>query len=55
MEEAKQRLLQPDAGQITMLELAYDIGFNSLSAFNTAFKKHAGMSPSEFKKQNDQR
>jgi len=55
VEEAKQRLLEPDASQITMLELAYDIGFNSLSAFNTAFKKHSGMSPSEFKKQNDQR
>jgi len=55
VEEAKQRLLEPDVNQITMLELAYDIGFNSLSAFNTAFKKHAGMSPSEFKKQNDQR
>lgn len=52
--EAKRRLLDPEARQATMLEMAYDIGFNSLSAFNTAFKKHAGMSPTEFKKQNNQ-
>lgn len=37
------------------IPMSDDIGFNSLSAFNTAFKKHAGMSPSEFKRQNDQR
>lgn len=54
VEEAKQRLLDPASGETTMLEMAYDIGFNSLSAFNTAFKKHAGMSPTEFKKQNNQ-
>ncbi len=49
---AKQKLLEPESEKYTMLELAYDVGFNSLSAFNTAFKKHTGMSPTAYKKQN---
>ena len=28
----------------------YDVGFNSKSVFNTAFKKHAGMTPTQFKR-----
>lgn len=49
--EAKETLLNKSSKNITMLELSLDIGFNSLSAFNTAFKKHTGMSPTEFRKQ----
>ncbi len=52
VEAAKQKLLEPESQKYTMLELAYDVGFNSLSAFNTAFKKHTGMSPTDYKKQN---
>ncbi|MFC2165254.1 helix-turn-helix domain-containing protein [Acidobacteriota bacterium] len=29
--------------------IGLDSGFNSISAFNTAFKKHVGMSPSQFR------
>ena len=32
----------------TYLSIAYDVGFNSKSAFNRAFKKHMGQTPSEF-------
>ncbi len=52
VEFAKQKLLAPDSQKYTMLELAYEVGFNSLSAFNTAFKKHTGMSPTAYKKAN---
>jgi len=52
IKEAKDLLLDDSMKNITMLELSLNIGFNSLSAFNTAFKKHCGMSPTEFRKQN---
>jgi AraC-like DNA-binding protein len=34
----------------TILEILYEVGFNSKSSFNTAFKKYTGMTPTEFKK-----
>ena len=34
----------------TLMEVAYAVGFNSKNAFNSAFKKHVGMTPSAFKK-----
>lgn len=36
--------------KLTILEVLYEVGFNSKSSFNTAFKKHAGITPTEFKK-----
>jgi AraC-like DNA-binding protein len=50
IDEAKRLLKDPrDPGQ-TVLEVLYEVGFNSKSAFNTAFKRHTGTTPSEFKK-----
>jgi len=48
--EAKQRLVDPANQHFTILAVAYDIGFNSKSTFNTAFKKYTQMTPSQFKK-----
>ncbi len=50
IEEAK-RLIQESANSgKTMLEIAYEAGFNSKSAFNFAFKKHSTTTPTRYKK-----
>ncbi len=37
---------------LNIIDIAYLVGFNSKSTFNSAFKKHALMTPSQFKKAN---
>lgn len=49
VEEAKKMLSDPKMKNITVASIAYDCGFNTLSAFNTAFKKFAGLTPSQFR------
>ncbi len=49
VEEAKHYLLDSSDKHSTILEISFNVGFNSKTAFNRAFKKHAGMSPTEFK------
>ncbi|MCP4369006.1 MAG: AraC family transcriptional regulator [Deltaproteobacteria bacterium] len=48
--EAKNQLVNPDNQHLTILDIAYDVGFNSKSTFNTAFKKYTKMTPSQFRK-----
>lgn len=50
IEEAKKRLLDPQENQFVLLKIAFDVGFNSKSAFNASFKKVTGLSPSEYRK-----
>jgi AraC-like DNA-binding protein len=50
IQEAQRMLLDPQEQHYSMIDIAHEVGFNSISAFNTAFKKHAGLSPSEFRK-----
>jgi len=51
VEEAKKMLSDPENKNKTILEILYKVGFNSKSVFNTAFKKHTGMTPTEYRKE----
>jgi AraC-like DNA-binding protein len=50
IEEAKKRLVDPNFSHLTIIAIANDVGFNSKSVFNTAFKRLTNMTPSEFKR-----
>jgi AraC-like DNA-binding protein/uncharacterized membrane protein YgdD (TMEM256/DUF423 family) len=47
--EAKRLLTDPAKKHYSILAIAEEVGFNSKSTFNAAFKKHAGTTPSEFR------
>jgi len=49
IEEARRLLIDPDKQHLNILEIALETGFNSKSAFNTAFKKNTTMTPSQYK------
>ena len=53
IEETKTKMLSDKNGRRpkTISEIMYDSGFNSKSAFNRAFKKHTGITPTDFKKE----
>ena len=50
VEEFKERLSDPQSDRYTIVAIAEASGFNSKSTFNSAFKKHTNLTPSEFKK-----
>jgi AraC-like DNA-binding protein len=50
VEEAKRLLVESSTNGKTILEIAYESGFNSKSVFNKAFKKHASITPNEFRR-----
>jgi AraC-like DNA-binding protein len=47
--EAEQLLINSEDPSLTVSEILYDVGFNSKSAFYSAFKKYKGYSPSQLK------
>ncbi|MEJ2055040.1 MAG: helix-turn-helix domain-containing protein [Calditrichaceae bacterium] len=49
--EAKKRIADKNFNHLTILAIGYDSGFNSKTAFYSAFKKVTGLTPSAFKKQ----
>jgi AraC-like DNA-binding protein len=51
IEEARRLLTNPKDEKITILEVLYEVGFNSKSSFNTLFKKYTGLTPTEFRRQ----
>ena len=50
IEKATKLIKQSVETKQNFLEILYDVGFNSKSSFNSAFKKQMGMTPSEYKK-----
>lgn len=46
----KQYLDDPQCAQMTLLDIAFESGFNSKSTFNSVFKKITGITPSQYKK-----
>lgn len=55
IEKAKQLLISPDRSEYTVLEILYEVGFNSKSSFNTAFKKQTNLTPTQYRKSNIQK
>lgn len=47
---AAEMLIENEQKPKTVLEILYEVGFNSKSSFNTAFKKHLLMTPSQYRK-----
>jgi len=52
IEEAKNLLFALGENDQSILDIAYEVGFNSKAVFNRAFKKFTGMTPSQFRKNN---
>ena len=50
IESAMEILKDPAKNKLTVLEILYEVGFNSKSSFNTAFKKHTGNTPTVYRK-----
>ncbi len=51
IEEARRLLKAPEASHLSIEAIAYDSGFNSLSAFYSAFKKINQQTPAEYRRQ----
>jgi AraC-like DNA-binding protein len=52
IEEAKKMLANPKFKKYSIIGILYEAGFNSKTAFNTAFKKQTGCTPKEYKIKN---
>jgi len=51
IQEAAELLKSSSDKKLTVLEILYEVGFNSKSSFNTAFKKKTGFTPTEYRKE----
>lgn len=49
VENAMAILKDSTKNKVTILEILYEVGFNSKSSFNTAFKKHTGTTPTSYR------
>ena len=50
IKQAQEILISPKTRDRSVVDIAADVGYNSKSAFNRAFKHFSGMTPSEFRK-----
>ncbi len=51
VKEAQKMLTAPDMARQSILEIGYEVGFNSKSAFNRAFKHFTRQTPSQYRKE----
>ena len=51
IEEAKRILESSDSHDKTIVSVAMEVGFKSTTSFYQVFKKHTGMTPSQYKKE----
>lgn len=50
VEEAKRMIRDPNMEHLSLMGIAFEVGFNSKTVFNTTFRKITDQTPSEFKK-----
>ena len=51
LQEACDILADPENKEMTILEIAFQLGYNSLAPFNKAFKQSTGMTPTQWRKE----
>lgn len=51
--ECIKQLKDKNSSGKTLLQIAFECGFNTKATFNSAFKKFTGMTPKEFRKNNN--
>jgi AraC-like DNA-binding protein len=49
IQKAMSILKDPLKRDLTVLEILYEVGFNSKSSFNTSFKKYTGLTPTAYR------
>ncbi|TDE42717.1 AraC family transcriptional regulator [Flavobacterium rhamnosiphilum] len=49
IQKAMNILKDQSKSQLTVLEILYEVGFNSKSSFNTSFKKHTNLTPTAYR------
>lgn len=54
IEDVKEQLIRSENRALKILAIARQSGFNSGGRFNTLFRQHTGMTPSEYKRQHSQ-
>ena len=52
IKKAMEILKDAESSELTVLEILYQVGFNSKSSFNTAFKKYTHLTPTEYRRKN---